>query len=79
MHNTFLNPDLIKAVNDYSSKKVYFWNRTEEINWRKIKNILGNNRIDSFTLMAVPDPNFKTILPDENDIKKYNIKIFDTF
>jgi glycosyltransferase involved in cell wall biosynthesis len=75
----YINTNMTDAINDFSSKRVYFWNRTEEINWKLIKKLLGNNQIDNLIFMAVSDPNFKLILPDKNDLNKYNIKIFDIF
>jgi len=75
----FIDPNSLQAVTDYFTKRVYFWNRTEEINWELIKSILGNNQITSLMYMAVSDPNNNIDLPDKNDIKKYNIEIYEKF
>lgn len=75
----FMDPQSVQAVNDYDIKKVYFWNRTEEINWSIIKKLLGNNSIDSLTFMAVPDPNHFPQIPSKTDLKKYNIHLYNQF
>lgn len=71
----FINPQTIQPVNNYDAARVYFWNRVEEINWDVIKELLGNNHIESLTVMAVPDPNHNTQIPPEKDLQKYNIQL----
>lgn len=75
----FINPQSIQPVTDYKTKRVYFWNRRDEINWDIIKKLIGNNYIDLLTFMAVPDPNQNPQIPHETDLKKYNIQLYDEF
>ena len=75
----FIDPQSVQPVTDYNTKRVYFWNRIEEINWDIVKKLLGNTPIDSFTFMAVPDPNYNPQIPSGEDIKRYNIQIYDRF
>lgn len=75
----FINPQHIQQVKDYDSKRVYFWNRTEVINWDIVKKLLGNNPVDLLTFMSVPDPFHHPQIPSEKDLKKYNIQLYDHF
>jgi len=75
----YIDPQSIKSVTDYNSKRIYFWNRTEEINWKVVKKILGETCIDALTFMAVPDPNQNPEFPLEEDLKQYNIQYYDQF
>ena len=75
----FIDPQSVQPVTDYNTARVYFWNRTENINWGVVQNLLGNNHIDLLTYMAVPDPNHRPQIPSEVDQKKYNIEFYDQF
>lgn len=71
----FPNPKSFQPVVDYSRRRVYFWNRIPNINWETVKTLLGN-QIDSVTYAGNPDPGFKSQLPLEGDIKRFQIKIY---
>lgn len=75
----FIDPESIKPVTDYDSKRVYFWNRTEEINWKTVKKFLGNTPVDSLTFMAVPDPTQNPQVPPEGELISYNIQLYNQF
>jgi len=75
----FMNPETLQIISDFNTKRVYFWIRTEELTWDIIKKKIRSNNIDSLTFMAVPDPKHSLVLPTEEDIKKYNIKIYEQF
>jgi glycosyltransferase involved in cell wall biosynthesis len=75
----FIDPQRIEPVNDYDSKRVFFWNRIEIINWEVIKRLIGDTYIDSVSFMAVPDPYQNPKIPSEVDIKNYNIQLYNQF
>lgn len=69
----FENNSKYKAVTDYKSKKIFFWQRTD-FNINDLIKLIGNQKISELSLKLSPDPNFQSVLPSESDIKKYNIK-----
>ena len=75
----FVDPQSVQPVTDYNTTRVYFWNRTEEINLGVVKKLIGNNHIASLTYMSVPDPNHQLQIPPEEDLKKYNIQLYNQF
>ncbi|MEI8061185.1 MAG: glycosyltransferase [Candidatus Berkelbacteria bacterium] len=72
----FMNPEDFPAVDDYKTKRVFFWDRGA-INFDDVKKIIGQQKIDQLVLMVNPDPGMNNKLPTKNDIKKYNIKIIN--
>ncbi len=55
--------------------KVFFWSRHEYINWELVKALLGEDFKGEIILQNVPDPKNTFIMPSDEDIKKYNIKL----
>ncbi len=55
----------------------FLWTRRgNEVSWEAVKKLIANSRFDSFHLHAASDPGFpKSVLPDQDDIEKYNITI----
>lgn len=75
----FIDPESVTPVTDYRTKRVYFWNRVEELNWDVVKRILGNTEIDSFNFVAVPDPHHDPVTPSGKDRKLFNMNIINEY
>ncbi len=56
---------------------VFYWPRSEKISWNLVKKLLGNNFDGQVIIQNVPDPKNTFVMPDTNDIKRYNIKFID--
>jgi uncharacterized protein with GYD domain len=54
-------------------KKIYFWNRREEINYEKVLKIFKNYKFDSLNIHNEPDLYQFPKQPSENEILKHNI------
>lgn len=60
--------------------KGFFWQRTDRLNWNHIRRLIKSANFISFTLhSAVDPPGFKTVMPTEAEIDRYNIKITNWF
>lgn len=71
-------PDDIPYTIDYIGKKIYRRYRGD-ISWEMVQNVLWDQSIDRLTIKNIPDPWYKSLDLDPNDIKKYNISFIDTF
>lgn len=60
---------------DYDNNIIFFWQRTKEINWSHIKNIIRGNKIKKIIFKNDSDPGHNIILPDSKDIEEFNIEI----
>ncbi len=60
-----------------NKNNVFFWQRVDKINWKLVKKIIGNNKIDKVIFKSDCDPGHKSSLPSYTDIKKYNMQIID--
>jgi len=58
---------------------VFFWQRITDLNWQHVKILLGNTDVKKVYLHKVIDPGNKLILPNLEDIKKYNITFTEWF
>ncbi|MBD3248787.1 glycosyltransferase [Candidatus Woesearchaeota archaeon] len=72
----FLKPSEEK-IDDHKGTSIFFWQRINSINWNTVKKLIGSNRIKKVYFKKNIDPNNKLIIPDEEDIKKYNIQLFE--
>ncbi len=73
----FLPPDKsARQRPDPKGLKGFFWQRTNRITWNHIRELIKNTNFKSIVLhSAVDPPGFDLVLPAEEEIKKYNIKI----
>jgi len=55
--------------------RIFFWPRRKEITWDTLKALLGNFRPQSIVLRYATDPGHDLVLPDESDIREYNITV----
>lgn len=53
--------------------KVYFWNRVNKLDYKIVLKLLKNYSISNFNIHNVNDPGNNPILPNEREIKKFNI------
>lgn len=72
----FLTKQPVGGSND-NENNVFFWQRVEEINWKLVKKIIGNNKIDKVIFKNDCDPGHKPSLLSQADIEKYNMQIID--
>lgn len=59
------------------SLKVFYWPRTELINWDLVKKLLGGSFKGKVIIQNAPDPKNSFRLPSTEDYKKYNIEVID--
>ncbi len=70
-------PKALPVKNTAREQIVFFWARTNEINWEIVKKILGKNKIKAVILKHTPDPGQKIALPSLRDRRRYNIRIIN--
>ena len=73
----FFNPENFGKVEDYSGKRIFFWQRMK-FSFEDVKKIIGDQKIDQCILKLDPDPGYEAVFPSKEDIEKYNIKIIQS-
>ncbi len=59
----------------YSSPRVFFWQRINQLDWPLVKHILAENNIAKIVLRDDPDPGHVFTEPDYDDVEKLQIEI----
>jgi glycosyltransferase involved in cell wall biosynthesis len=80
-------PEVINTYNTQNKKvrkkpKIFFWPRSEQINWKLMKEILDVKQIHSIHIHRIevdPNKDYFFEMPSEEDIKKYNISFSSWF
>jgi glycosyltransferase involved in cell wall biosynthesis len=54
---------------------IFFWQRSDEVNWNLVKKLIKAEDVASFTLRKAFDRDETFVYPSEIDMKRYNIKI----
>ena len=72
----FVNPGILPAHDQgkRNGLKIFFWQRTREIDWQLIKKLIGDSVVDQIIYRPNCDPGHKFFPPNDDDTKKYNIK-----
>ncbi|MFC1809215.1 glycosyltransferase [Candidatus Omnitrophota bacterium] len=61
------------VTKDFSKKKVFFWQRTREINKNVLKKLFGKNAPDKLYFHHSPDPGEDILMPTREECNKCNI------
>jgi hypothetical protein len=68
----------IKIQEKNEGLNIFFWQRTETINWNIVKNLISKNKINKITIKNNPDVGHVfNIYPTNEEINKYNIEILE--
>lgn len=70
----WFDPDTVPHVTDYSSPRVFFWQRTD-ITFAQVKALLGETAIERCVVKLNPDPRYAASWPSAEDIAKYHIEV----
>ncbi|MFA6475005.1 MAG: glycosyltransferase [Patescibacteria group bacterium] len=73
----WFNPETLPQVTDYSTIRIFFWQRTD-ITFQHVKKIIGNTPVEKCIVKLNPDPQFAASRPTAEDIKKYHIQIVES-
>jgi len=61
------------------NNSLFFWQRTNAIDWNTIKLLIGNHNLESIHLHRAVDPGQRFIAPTDYERKSYNITFSDWF
>lgn len=70
-------PELNVPTYHSDKLRVFFWQRSNEVNWSIIKTLIKKEDVEKFTLRKAFDLNDDFILPSETDQSDYNLKIVE--
>ncbi len=72
----FIEPK--KTSKNFSDLKIYFWQRSKDITWTLVKNLLKDKIINKIIFRNTPDPfMFGLPIPSKEDVNKYHMEILD--
>ena len=73
----FIDPSSLPCHKDpFTELKGFFWQRTNDITWAHIKQLIEGSGFSSFHLHLAVDPIwYREVLPTEEEMKKYHITI----
>ncbi|MFA5158286.1 MAG: glycosyltransferase [Patescibacteria group bacterium] len=69
----FRDPGKFQQVENKPGLKIFFWQRAG-INFRHLKRLIGDAKVDTLYLKLDTDPGYKLVLPTSEDEKKFRIK-----
>ena len=76
----FLNPAEFEAEDDFENFRGFFWQRTDEITWNHVSQLIGVSEFRKFHIHTAVDPHgFKFIRPSLEERQKYSITMSDWF
>ena len=77
----FIDPHSLPYKDDsFAELKGFFWQRTNDISWAHIRKLIDGSSFTSFHIHLALDPIwYREVLPEEEEMKKYNIKITHWF
>ena len=59
----------------YAKPRLFFWQRTGDIDWQLVKEILAGNEVEKIVLKDDPDPFYVFVEPSPDDIERLHIEI----
>lgn len=72
----FMDPTALSQVHDYSSVRVFFWQRTD-ITFTHVKRLLGETYIEHCVVKLNPDPRYQATRPSTEDMERYHIQLVE--
>jgi glycosyltransferase involved in cell wall biosynthesis len=74
------DPGLFPAARASAPLSGYFWQRQQDVTWGTIRQLLGEQRFDRFTLHKALDPSFGDfVTPSDEDVGRHGIRISEWF
>lgn len=70
-------PDLFPAESKGEKLNVFFWQRSDEINWGLIKKLIRKEDVEKFTIRKAFDRDENFVQPSDLEMEEYNIKIVE--
>jgi len=75
----FRNPKDYVQVDNYQSRRVFFWFREKSINLDTMEILFSNEKIDAMNVLVSPDSENEIMAIKDEYIKKFNISIYKGF
>jgi len=70
-------PKINSSDNKSERLNIFFWQRSNEVNWGLVKRLIKKEDVEKFILRKAFDRNENFITPSELEMKDYNIKIVE--
>lgn len=70
-------PDLNHFSSTGKKLNIFFWQRSDEVNWNFIKKLVNKDDVEKFILRKAFDNSENFVHPSDLDMKEYNIKIVE--